>query len=137
MGLDTTHDCWHGSYGAFGRWRTAVAVAEGFSTERTEWGSETYVFPRDQFSAGNYAGEWDPLPDDPLMILLVHSDCDGIIHWEHAGLLADRLERVVPKLPAIPEIVYGSYPPDWRGAAEQFVAGLRAAHAAHEDVDFH
>ena len=27
MGLDTTHDCWHGPYSMFMRWRTAIAAA--------------------------------------------------------------------------------------------------------------
>lgn len=27
MGLDTTHDCWHGSYGSFNAWRIQLAKA--------------------------------------------------------------------------------------------------------------
>ena len=30
MGLDTTHDCFHGAYSAFSRWRNAVAEAAGY-----------------------------------------------------------------------------------------------------------
>ncbi len=30
MGLDTSHDCWHGAYSAFGRWRRAIAEAAGY-----------------------------------------------------------------------------------------------------------
>ena len=29
MGLDTSHDCWHGAYSAFNRWRCAIAKAAG------------------------------------------------------------------------------------------------------------
>src|SRR5437016_2133419 len=29
MGLDTTHDCWHGAYSAFMRWRTKLAEVAG------------------------------------------------------------------------------------------------------------
>lgn len=29
MGLDTTHDCWHGAYSAFHRFRHGIARAIG------------------------------------------------------------------------------------------------------------
>ena len=29
MGLDTTHDCWHGAYSAFMRWRQEIARIAG------------------------------------------------------------------------------------------------------------
>lgn len=29
MGLDTSHDCWHGAYSAFNRWREGIAKAAG------------------------------------------------------------------------------------------------------------
>jgi hypothetical protein len=29
MGLDTTHNCWHGAYSAFMRWRQEIAKAAG------------------------------------------------------------------------------------------------------------
>ncbi len=29
MGLDTTHDCWHGPYSSFNRWRTQLAAEIG------------------------------------------------------------------------------------------------------------
>jgi hypothetical protein len=35
MGLDTTHDCWHGSYGGFNRWRNAIAAAAGYTLAPT------------------------------------------------------------------------------------------------------
>jgi hypothetical protein len=30
MGLDTTHDCWHGAYSAFMRWRRKLAEVAGY-----------------------------------------------------------------------------------------------------------
>jgi hypothetical protein len=29
MGLDTSHDCWHGAYSAFMRWRSELCRAAG------------------------------------------------------------------------------------------------------------
>jgi hypothetical protein len=31
MGLDTSHDAWHGAYSAFTRWRNTVAAAAGYA----------------------------------------------------------------------------------------------------------
>lgn len=40
MGLDVSHDCWHGAYSAFHRWRHGVAKAAGIPLDLMEgyWG---------------------------------------------------------------------------------------------------
>jgi hypothetical protein len=76
-------------------------------------------------------GEWQKLPEDPLLILLVHSDCDGRIKAEHCAPLADALEPLVPKLAGSAEERQTD-----AGAAKAFIDGLRAASAAGEDVEF-
>jgi hypothetical protein len=135
MGLDTSHNAWHGAYSAFSRWRNNLAVAAGYSLVR-----ETEPFPRDdvaidweRFSAKNFAGEWDHVEDDALIYLIAHSDCDGVLHPAQAGPLADRLEGLLPKLDnEVQGHIHGM-----RHDTEQFIRGLRAAVAADEDVDFH
>lgn len=50
MGLDTSHNCWHGAYSAFDRWRKEIAKAAGLpSLELMEgfWQS-----PRDEYPSG-------------------------------------------------------------------------------------
>jgi hypothetical protein len=128
MGLDTSHGCWHGGYIAFHRWRRAIAEVAGYKIVQGERGPE-YELPWDMFEEKNYQGEWDSPPgDDPLLFLLVHSDCDGVIHPEHGVHIAVRLEQLLPKLDG----------DEWiREKTVQFVAGLYAAAQASEDVDFH
>jgi len=130
MGLDTTHDCWHGPYGGFQRWRQELARAAGYTVaDPLRLGEAYYELPWDMFEEKNYLGEWDSVPgDDPLMFLLVHSDCDGVIHPQHGGHLADRMEQLLPLLDG------GVY--RVRENTERFIDGLRKAAAAGEDVEF-
>lgn len=123
MGLTTTHDCWHGAYSAFMRWRTKIAEVAGFGrlTDREGFGG-TIPWPSD--------------PErDPLVYLLNHSDCDGEIAAEHCAPLADALEAL---LPALDRAGDGSGHIGPYGAkTRQFIAGLRAAAEAGEPVELH
>lgn len=131
MGLDTSHDCWHGPYSAFFRWRTAVANAGGYPTTN---GGRTYAnIDFDKFEPKNLYGEWDSLPDDPLLILLVHSDCDGEIPSEYCAHIATRLEQI---LPALPEEGSGALAHGYQWATQRFINGLRDAAEAGEAVEF-
>ena len=135
MGLDTTHDCWHGAYSAFARWREKIAEVAGFQLsegERPEyWSAEMETL------YGNnprvLQGEWKEPPRDPLLVLLVHSDCDGLIKAEHCAPLADALEALLPKLDGDGGGHIGLY----REKTEQFIAGLREPADLGEDVEFH
>ena len=137
MGLDTSHEAWSGAYGAFTRWRHKIAEAAGYEIAKVEgqYGpSDTVLIDWGHIQEKNYSGEWDEIPSDPLIVLIAHSDCDGVIHPEHAAPLADRLEELIPLLP---EGEAPGHVRDWRDKTRQFVDGLRAAVAADEDVDFH
>lgn len=142
MGLDTSHDCWHGAYSAFSRWRQAVARAAGYMVLPVTWPDMGY--PTDsvmlewhRYEQKNYLGEWDEMPADPLLILIVHSDCDGEIKPEHAGPLADRLEEILPNIPDAADGGHIGCRGGYVEATRKFIAGLRAAAAAGEPVDFH
>ena len=122
MGLDTTHDCWHGSYSSFNEWRREIEKASGFEDvdyQAYEW--------------FNFQGMWESAtPSDGILILLVHSDCDGYIFPGDQERLADRLEELLPALDASgPQY---SWSP--RGLAERFIAGLRDAIEKIEVVQF-
>ena len=138
MGLDTTHGCWHGSYGAFSRWRAELARVAGYEQrEPTLRDPSRYVLPWDMFKPENYQGEWNGFVpgDDPLLYLLAHSDCDGVIHPEQGVHIATRLEQLLPMLDDKETV--GHITPHMRGKTQTFIDGLKAAHKAGEDVGFH
>lgn len=116
MGLDTTHDCWHGSYGSFNRFRTALAAAAGLPALGTMAGFT---------QKGQPGRSWAEFEHDALVVLLNHEDCDGEIACQDCERLADRLDELLPLLPS-----------EWRRATCEFSVGLRAAVAAGEDVKF-
>jgi hypothetical protein len=138
MGLDTSHDCWHGSYHGFNRWRIAVASAADIVLD--------YMMGH----AGERPGlKWDE--SDPLSTLLHHSDSEGDIPVEKLLPLAERLRGLLDKLPkagerlwqAVEATVNGIWwtvnaeEAEWiRTKAEQFIAGLERAAAAGEPVTF-
>lgn len=133
MGLDTTHDCWHGAYSAFNRWRDKLAevagyrfaVIEGRNTPLIDWGHIT----DDQLY-----GRWKKTPEDPLVVLIAHSDCEGEIFPEQGEPLADRLAELLPLLPDDED---GGHIGDWRAKTQAFIDGLRAAAKEDEPVEFH
>lgn len=158
MGLDTTHECWSGSYSAFMRWRREIARAAGFPPLDLMLGfysddSSHYsgllmslgVDPDAALTASKEAPDkrwlceflpirWDYFASDPLTKLLHHSDCDGEIAAADCGPIADRLEALLPKLPTgeVPGLI-GT----WRDRTTRFIKGLRTAAAAGEAVEFH
>ncbi len=138
MGLDTSHDCWHGPYSAFNRWRDKLAEVAGYTghssanpinptTIDIDWGNVEEKIGRDLF------GKWDKIPvrpdgtPDALIILIAHSDCDGELQWEFCDALADRLEELIPALDGDDYMV---------NKTVQFVIGLREAHENEENVIF-
>jgi len=158
MGLDTTHNCWHGPYSSFNRWREEIArvvgvplpLMEGFyrgspCSQTMEWAA-----PRDGGPRGGFEGtvlhswisavapwlpvDWRALRPDPIHALLNHSDCEGEIPVEDCLPLAARLEEVADLLPDEPKWHRGA---SARAKALQFAAGLREAAAAGEPVEFH
>lgn len=161
MGLDTSHDCWHGPYSSFMRWREEIAkvvgvplpLMEGFygslGTALSE-GSLEWAAPRDGGpKCRSHHGpalhtyietvrewlpiRWESLKPDPIHILLNHSDCEGEIAVEDCIPLAERLEEILPLLPEEPKWHRGV---SGRGRAEQFAKGLREAAAAGDPVVF-
>lgn len=139
MGLDTTHDCWHGAYSAFTRWRDILAEAAGFSfTETTgfpgkqidvdwgQWPADAYLDP--PFIPCRLDGK-----PDPVLLLIMHSDCEGKIRHEFLAPLADRLTEL---LPALENIDGGGHVGNAADKTRTFIAGLRRAIEAGEDVEF-
>lgn len=129
MGLDTSHNAWHGAYSAFNRWRSQLAEVAGYPNPSDDYGLDWAAF-KDE----NLYGRWGHvvLPD-ALQYLLVHSDCDGELMPEHAALVADRLTELVPLLP---DGSGGGHIRDWREVTQQFIDGCRAAAAEDKPIVF-
>ncbi len=120
MGLDVSHDCWHGAYSAFMRWRRKLAEVAGYG---------------DIYSYYEFGGE-KPWPDnDPLITLLKHSDCDGTINWQDCMSIAKRLEDLLPALKTAGD--GGGHIGMYADKTQQFINGLIEAGEAQEDVEFH
>lgn len=149
MGLDTSHDCWHGAYSAFSRWRDKLAEAAGYTFHKTslwEGGSPVYDIPsldwgNIEATIGNdLLGKWPTIPvrpdgtPDPLIILLAHSDCEGELQTEYLTPLADRLTEL---LPALEGQDGGGHIGNYVEKTQTFIDGLRRAAAAGENVEFH
>ena len=137
MGLDTTHDAWHGPYSAFSRLRNTLAEAAGYQVKDYEYadgwtGRSAQVVAEGDWAVENYAGEWNGHPpEDPLLILLVHSDCDGQIEADHCRFLAVRLRQIVEAgLPDGPER------DRWIEAALEFADGCDLAASNGEPLEF-
>jgi hypothetical protein len=119
MGLDTSHDCWHGAYSAFGRWRQKLCEIAGYGQLESHVGF----------------GGITPWPtDDPLCKLLDHSDCDGEILVEDCAPLAARLTELLPALKRSGE--GGGHVGSYYGTTVQFICGLLKASSNNENVTF-
>jgi hypothetical protein len=102
------------------RWRVELAKVAGFP-------------PLDSMQGFGGERSWAPLKSDALYILLSHSDCDGCIPHKECARLADRLTELLPKLQGDG----GGHLGDYARTTQRFIDGLRLAHEAGEDVDFH
>lgn len=87
MGLDTTHDAWHGAYSSFMEWRVWLANQIGLNLYEMEGFSD-----RDYSNPNRKLGaiKWDTVDDD-LKYLLNHSDCDGYLTPTQCKKIASRL----------------------------------------------
>ena len=141
MGLDTSHDCWHGAYSAFTRWRNEIAKAAGYMVLPVDWGDgrliDSVMLEWHRITEANLNGDWEATPADPLLVLFAHSDCKGEIRPAQAGPLADALEALLPKLADMPDGGHIGARGGYIEVTRKFIAGLREAAAAGESVDFH
>lgn len=131
MGLDTSHNCWHGPYSSFTRWRHKLAEVAGYSIVKVEGDHIPQVMiDWGHITDANLHGQWEKTPEDPLIVLIAHHDHDGEIHPAQAIPLADRLEALLP-------LLSDEGFDDHARKTRQFIDGLRDAAAEGEAVDFH
>lgn len=128
MGLDTSHDCWHGPYSSFHRWRIWLAERAGLPPLELMEGfmgaTDHYAHVRigtkvmDQYPWQGHSHEvaglpisWDCLKPSPL----------------------DHIDGEVTETSKPACAIYDGMVP----ATERFIAGLRLAAEAKETVEFH
>lgn len=133
MGLSVSHNCFDGRYSSFNQLRNALAVAAGYklttpppglSEEVRRFFCELPVMG--ETTADQLAGIWPEMPEDPILVILHHSDCEGNIYPAQAGMLAGRIQQLAPSIPK----------QEVREAAERFAKGLWDAFAKQELVEF-
>lgn len=117
MGLDTTHNAWHGPYSSFNDWRGWVGKQIGIELRQME----------------GFGGEisFDTVTHD-VKALLDHSDCDGSLTPEQCEQIANGLDEILSKLPE-------DEPKDERSnywLAERFRDGCRLAASKGETLEF-
>lgn len=148
MGLDTTHDCWHGGYGGFYEFRKTVGLAaklphrtvdsghrKGDLELDIDWGAVTMRQIEGHWDRKGptvkASGVYDPPITDPVLYLLVHSDCDGKLRRGYLPALRDRLVELEPEYERL--TATDSY---LQGRLRQFINGLDLAIEAGEHVVF-
>lgn len=151
MGLDTSHDCWHGAYGGFREFRALVGRAAGLpyrlitDTESYDYGKYTVDIDWDLYEDEDLVGRWrkqspvwqqkgdiygTPQQDD-VLYLIVHSDCEGQLRNGYLSRLKARLEELEPAYDAL---AVGTSD---EKSLRRFIEGLERAIEAGEHVDFH
>jgi hypothetical protein len=124
MGLDTTHDCWHGAYSSFNKFRRFLASQIGVDLDKCE----------------GYGGDIEfSSIDHDIVPLLDHSDCDGILTSSECGQIYNGLNDISEKLyieinhkgNTDPELQY------YLDKIYQFRDGCLLAASNGENVEFH
>lgn len=153
MGLDCSHNAWHGAYSAFMQWRRKIAevaglppldLMEGFYDKLDSFdvccGFPTLHcgHPADTRQQIKNIDErlpikWECLKPSPLHELLYHSDCDGEISSENCAAIADALEDLIP---LFPDEDHPGHIGNWKNKTQKFVDGLRLAAQSGEALRF-
>lgn len=119
MGLDTSHNCWHGSYSSFNKFRYSLGRQIGVNL--------------DEYN-GYGKGEIKELTSikHDLLPLFNHSDCEG-------ELTVKESEQIVKGLNSVLENFNEEFglPYDFKNKIIQFRDGCLDAISKNEIIDFH
>jgi len=131
MGLDCSHDAFHGAYSAFNRFRQIIAKVMGGSFpphEDPELEANAWYWEGDDYSKETHPG---------LYAFMMHSDCDGDMSPRICKCVADEMEVLLPEIEK--HGMGGGHieaAGGYKAVAERFIAGCRAAHEANEPLEF-
>lgn len=118
MGLDTTHDAWHGPYSSFNQFRKWLAAKIGI---------ELY----DYIGYGDNATKDLKSIEHDIQPLLDHSDCDGELTPEECKRISAGLKQIID---AIPDEERKGWLYE---SALRFRKGCIKAHNAKQIIEFH
>ncbi len=147
MGLDTTHNCWHGAYSAFMQWRKKIAQLAGFpplelmqgfyeNSHLQECLKLTRLFKPTFLDLDSQLPiKWDAYREHYSSLLLDHSDCEGYIAWKDCKNIANSLEDLLPDMKNLPD--QNGHIGNWEIKTKTFIDGLRLAFSKKENVRFH
>lgn len=118
MGLDTTHNCWHGPYSSFNRFRYSLAQQIGINL--------------DDYAGYDENGTKDLSKiNHELMPLFNHSDCDGILTVEESKSIVIGLNNILNDFNKKIESDY-----DFKENIIQFRDGCLDAISKNEIIEF-
>jgi hypothetical protein len=104
LGIAGNSKC-HWSYSGFSAWRNRLAVLGGFELidVKNEYGTFTQAnIDHSKYEECNYFGKWKKNPEDALIILFAHSDCEGVIKLRQMKFLLPRIKEIYAKM-CLPE----------------------------------
>lgn len=124
MGLDTSHDCWHGAYSSFNTFRKRLA-------------NEININLDECIGYGDGSVDLTTI-NHGIIPLLNHSDCDGILTVEESKQILVGLNDILNKMEPLNEDNTNFLENKWfRNKIIQFIKGLELAIERNEVVDFH
>lgn len=100
MGLSVSYGCYDGGYVHFTKWRNEVARAANYKVVENDLHYPLPALKWHLFDDENYLGHWRTPPADPLLVLLVHADDEGVIEARYCLELANRLRELLPRIGA-------------------------------------
>jgi hypothetical protein len=133
MGLDTTHNAFHGAYSAFNNFRRFLlkSIGGSFPPHENKELEDGYWYFGDGYNVETHKG---------LREFFGHSDCDGEISPEMCKVVADELEDILPRVEKLAETEpsYGHILRDggWVSVTKQFIEGCRLAYERNEPLEF-
>jgi len=119
MGLDTSHNCFHGPYSTFNRFRRSLAQQIGIELY------DYYGYNE------NGTKNLDDIEHD-LMPLFNHSDCDGVLTVEECKRIVNGFNQVLENFDDIIEADF-----DFKDRIIKFRDGCLEAIEKNEVVEFH
>lgn len=125
MGLDTSHNAWHGPYSSFNNFRRWLAEKIGINLE-------DYI----GYSSPAATKEITSI-DHKLMVLFNHSDCEGDLTPEECKTIAEGIDEVLNFEPEEKPDRKDYNPFNNVAKAIQFRDGCLLAHSKNENLEFH
>lgn len=119
MGLDTSHNCWHGAYSSFMRFRRSLGAQIGIVLDSYN-------------DYGGTSGIHSSQIQHDLMPLFNHSDCDGELSVKESEQIVKGLNSVLENFNESIEADF-----DFKDKIIRFRDGLLDAISKNEVVDFH